>query len=259
MSGRASRRALPSVHIAALRKSEWFLPKATAQPRRHRLKLRERCFRRRNRRLLAGLDHGRHAAIRRSPAQFAGTWRGKVRCCAASARRFFPPFPSCRSAAVCGCWEPERFRVTLYQKQVPGTLITPGMGMRVGALAGVFGFLVNAVVTTVSFVAFRSTGDFRHAMQEQMDKQLASNPDPKVKEMMQQMFDWMSTPQGAATMMVLVLVVLAVRVSLFTAAGGALGASIVGPAARISVITGRCAMRSHRGPPHLLTGLAHFV
>ncbi|MGC2110860.1 MAG: hypothetical protein WA655_15170, partial [Candidatus Korobacteraceae bacterium] len=30
--------------------------------------------------------------------------------------------------------------VGLYQKQVPGTTITPGMGMRVGALAGVFGF-----------------------------------------------------------------------------------------------------------------------
>ncbi len=118
--------------------------------------------------------------------------------------------------------------VTLYQKQVSDTLITPGMGMKVGALAGVFGFLVNAVVTTVSFVAFRSNGDFRHAMQEQMDKQLASNPDPKVQEMMQHMIDWISTPQGAAAMMVLVLLVLAVVFLLFTAAGGALGASLTG-------------------------------
>src|SRR5580658_8494432 len=31
--------------------------------------------------------------------------------------------------------------VMLYQRQVPGTLITPGMGMRLGALAGVFGCL----------------------------------------------------------------------------------------------------------------------
>jgi hypothetical protein len=118
--------------------------------------------------------------------------------------------------------------VTLYQKQVPGTLITPGMGMRVGALAGVFGFMVNAVVTTVSFVAFRSNGDFRRALQEQMDKQLSSNPDPKVKEMMQRVLEWVATPQGAATMMVLVLVTLAVVFLLFTAAGGALGASLFG-------------------------------
>jgi hypothetical protein len=118
--------------------------------------------------------------------------------------------------------------VTLYRKQVPDTLITPGMGMRVGALAGVFGFIVNAVVSTVSFVAFRSNGDFRRALQEQMDKQLSSNPDPKVKEMMQRMLDWIGTPQGAATMMVLVLVTLAVVFLLFTAAGGALGASLFG-------------------------------
>ncbi len=118
--------------------------------------------------------------------------------------------------------------VTLYQKQVPGTLITPGMGMRVGALAGVFGFIVNAVVSTISFVAFRAKGDFRRAMQEQMDKQLSSNPDPKVREMAQRMLEWISTPQGAATMMVLVLVTLAIVFVLFTAAGGALGASMFG-------------------------------
>ena len=118
--------------------------------------------------------------------------------------------------------------VSLYQKQVPGTFVTPGMGMKVGALAGAFGFIVNAIVTTVSFVAFRSNGDFRHAMQEQIDKQMSSNPDPKVKEMMQHMLDWISTPQGAATMMVMVLVILAVVFLLFTAAGGALGASMFG-------------------------------
>jgi hypothetical protein len=118
--------------------------------------------------------------------------------------------------------------VSLYQRQMPGTLITPGMGMRVGALAGVFGFLMNAVVSTVSFVAFRSNGDFRRTMQEQMNKQMSSNPDPKVREMMQHMLEWIGTPQGAATMMVLVLMVLAVVFLLFSAAGGALGASLFG-------------------------------
>ena len=100
--------------------------------------------------------------------------------------------------------------------------------MRVGALAGVFGFLANAIVSTISFVAFRSNGDFRRAMQEQMDKQLSSNPDPKVREMAQRILEWIGTPQGAATMMVLILVTLAVFFLLFTAAGGALGASMFG-------------------------------
>jgi hypothetical protein len=116
--------------------------------------------------------------------------------------------------------------VSLYQKRAPETLITPGMGMKLGALAGLFGFMVNSVVSTVSFLTLRSRGDFRHAMEQQMQKQMASNPDPKVQEMMQRMFDWMTTPQGAATMIVFFLLIMGLVFVLFTAAGGALGASM---------------------------------
>lgn len=116
--------------------------------------------------------------------------------------------------------------VSLYQKRAPETLITPGMGMKLGALAGLFGFMVNSVVSTVSFLTFRSRGDFRHAMEQQMQKQMASNPDPKVQEMMQRMVGWMTTPQGAATIIVLFLLIMGVIFVLFTAAGGALGASM---------------------------------
>jgi hypothetical protein len=116
--------------------------------------------------------------------------------------------------------------VSLYQKRVPGTLITAGMGMKVGALAGVFGFVAHAIVTAVSFVTLRSTGEFRRTMEEQMQKQMSSNPDPKVQAMVQQMLDWISSPQGAATLIVLALLVMGVVFIIFTAAGGALGASM---------------------------------
>ena len=94
--------------------------------------------------------------------------------------------------------------VAMYRKQVPGTLVTPGMGMKLGALAGVFGFMVNAVVTVLSFALFRSNSDFRRAMQEQMEKQMANNPDPKAQAIVQHFMDWMSSPQGAATFVVLI-------------------------------------------------------
>ncbi len=116
--------------------------------------------------------------------------------------------------------------VSLYQKRMPEALITPGMGMKLGALAGLFGFMVNSVVSTVSFLTLRSRGDFRHAMEQQMQKQMAANPDPKVQEMMQRMVEWMSTPQGAATLIVLFLLIMGAIFVLFTAAGGALGASM---------------------------------
>ncbi len=118
--------------------------------------------------------------------------------------------------------------VALYQRRAPGTLITPGIGMKVGALAGVFAFVVNAVVVTVSFVAFRSGSEFRNALQTQMEKQISGSSDPKAQEIMRQMFDWINTPQGMATFMVLMLLVLAVTFVIFTAAGGALGASMFG-------------------------------
>jgi hypothetical protein len=118
--------------------------------------------------------------------------------------------------------------VHLYRRQVPDTVVTPGMGMKLGALSGAIGFVVNAIVTTADFVGRRSSGELQKAMQEQMKKQMASTPDPKMQETMQHMVDWMSTPQGAATMIILVLIFMGIVFVLFTAAGGALGASMTG-------------------------------
>jgi len=118
--------------------------------------------------------------------------------------------------------------VPLYRRRLPGATITPGMGMRLGALAGVFGFLFNAVTSLISFVALRNTGNFRHAMEEQMQTQMAGNSDPRVQQMMQNLLDYMSTPQGAATMIAIFLLIFGVVFVLLSAAGGAVGASISG-------------------------------
>lgn len=118
--------------------------------------------------------------------------------------------------------------VSFYQRQVPGTVITPGMGMKLGALSGAFGFIVHAIWTTVSFIALKSSNEFRRIFQEQMEKTLSSNPDPKAKELLDQFVTWMSSPIGLATLIVLSLLLVAVFFLIFTAAGGALGASVFG-------------------------------
>src|SRR5271166_781379 len=46
--------------------------------------------------------------------------------------------------------------VVLYQRRTPGTLITPGMGMRLGALTGVFAFVVYAVEIGRAFLVLLS-------------------------------------------------------------------------------------------------------
>lgn len=151
-------------------------------------------------------------------------WRGALVCGVAAGILSAVPYLS----LGCCLWMlgAGALSVSLYQKRVPGALITPGMGMKLGALAGVFGFAVNAVLSITSFVALRSSGSFRQRLQEQMQKQMASNPDPKVQAMVEQMVDWMSSPQGAAALMVAAMLVVAVAFVVFTAAGGALGASM---------------------------------
>ena len=114
--------------------------------------------------------------------------------------------------------------VWLYQRRVPGTIVTPGMGMRIGAVAGAIGYVATTIWTVLRFAS--NSQEFRTAMQEQMDKSLATNPDPRAQEIMRQFMGNLNTPQGLATFFVLILAIMGVVFVIFSAAGGALGASM---------------------------------
>ncbi len=114
--------------------------------------------------------------------------------------------------------------VWLYQRRVPGTFVTTGMGLRIGAASGVIGYVAMAIWSVLRFAAHSQ--EFRTALQEQIDKSLASNPDPRAQEIMRQFMNNLNTPQGLATFFVLILVIMAVVFVIFSAAGGALGASM---------------------------------
>jgi len=114
--------------------------------------------------------------------------------------------------------------VLLYQRRVPGAFVTSGMGLRIGAVAGVVGFVASTVWSVFRFAA--NSGEFRSTLQEQMDKSIASNPDPRAQEIMRQLMSNLNSPEGLATFFVLLLVIMAVVFVVFSAAGGALGASM---------------------------------
>ena len=165
-----------------------------------------------------------HPPPKAAAIQWDLAWRGALLCGVAAGLLSSVPLISIGcclwmlgAGAIC---------VSLYQKRVPGTLITPGMGMKLGALAGAFGFAVYAIASTATFMAMRSGATFRRAMEDQMQRQMASNPDPKAQAMLEQLIDWVITPQGAATIIVVGLLVMGVVFVIFTAAGGALGASM---------------------------------
>lgn len=114
--------------------------------------------------------------------------------------------------------------VWLYQRRVPGTIVTSGMGMRIGAVSGVIGYVATTIWSVLRFAS--NSQEFRTAMQEQMDKSLAANPDPRAQEIMRQFVGNLNTPQGLATFFVIILAIMAIVFVIFSAAGGALGASI---------------------------------
>ena len=114
--------------------------------------------------------------------------------------------------------------VWLYQRRVPGTFVTPGMGMRIGAVAGAIGYVATTIWTVLRFAS--NSQEFRTAMQQQMDKLLAANPDPHAQEIMRQFMGDLNTPQGLATFFVLILAIMGIVFVIFSAAGGALGASM---------------------------------
>lgn len=114
--------------------------------------------------------------------------------------------------------------VWLYQRRVPGSTVTPGMGMRIGAAAGAIGYVATTIWSVLSFAS--NSQEFRAAMQAQIDKSMASNPDPRAQEIMRQFVGNLNTPQGLATFFVLIMAIMAVVFVIFSAAGGALGASL---------------------------------
>src|ERR1700761_1407204 len=119
----------------------------------------------------AGSQSSTAYALQPSAIRWELAWRGAVLCGIGAAILSAVPFVSLGcclwmlgAGAVC---------VNLYRRQVPGTVVTPGMGMKLGAPSGGSVFVVNAIITTAAFVGRRSSGEFQQAMQEQMKKQLA--------------------------------------------------------------------------------------
>jgi len=111
-----------------------------------------------------------------------------------------------------------------YGRNVAHTAITPSMGMKLGALTGLFGALPIAIMTVASFAAIGAKPELSQSLQDQIRRQMPANADPKMQEMVQNMLAWVSTPQGEATMVLFLVLVFVV----LSAAGGALGASFSG-------------------------------
>lgn len=120
----------------------------------------------------------------------------------------------------------------MYQRRVPAAVVRPGTGMRIGALAGAFAFVITAIMSTVLF-ATQGT-QLRELMEEQLRASVAKAPDPRSQEIMQQFIAKLGTPEGMATFFLWVMLLIAVIFILFSALGGALRASMAARRRRVS-------------------------
>jgi heme exporter protein D len=113
--------------------------------------------------------------------------------------------------------------VLLYRRRVPGVIPTNGMGARIGALAGLFGFAVFVVFMALQMLVLHGTGQLRQLMQQVLQQAASQNADPRAQQVLQRL----ASPQGLALMLTLVLVLAFFAFLLLSSLGGALGAYLL--------------------------------
>jgi len=113
--------------------------------------------------------------------------------------------------------------VIFYRRRNPSANPTAGMGARLGALAGLSGFGILALLLIVQVTVFHSGGQLKQTVMEAVRQAATRRPDPAA----QQALEFLNTPQGFAVMLVIGMgFVLAVFVVL-AGLGGAIGAAFL--------------------------------
>jgi flagellar biosynthesis protein FlhB len=112
----------------------------------------------------------------------------------------------------------------MYRRRVPQATLTPGLGARIGAVTGLFGFGVFAVIMGLELLATRDSGRFRQLLQQVIEQAAARNSDPQAQQAMQQLM----TPAGMAMMITIVFVLFLAAFLSLSSVGGALGAWLLG-------------------------------
>jgi hypothetical protein len=113
--------------------------------------------------------------------------------------------------------------VLFYNRRRPGTELTGGAGARIGAVAGLFAFVLFAVLMGAQLAAMSGGGKLRENMMQVMQQSAARNPSPEAQEMMQKLM----TPEGIALMVVIVFIMFLVMFVGLSSIGGVLGARLL--------------------------------
>lgn len=129
--------------------------------------------------------------------------------------------PLLRAGFVLGMAVGGAICVALYHRRQPLAQLTSAMGARLGAAAGLFGFVLFAAVQSLMLL-FSPGPEIREAIRDAIRQAAMQNPDPKVQEMMQSLL----TPEGMAVIVILAMALFLVMFVVFGVIGGGLWASL---------------------------------
>jgi hypothetical protein len=118
------------------------------------------------------------------------------------------------------------FAVTLYRRRSSLLLMSATIGSKIGALAGVLGFLFFALFTSaylaIAIIVLHKGDEIRGLFRSVLEQAASSNQDPRAQAISQ----WMQTPEGLALVVVFTMFLFLLAFLLFSTAGGIFAASI---------------------------------
>jgi len=113
--------------------------------------------------------------------------------------------------------------VLLYRRRSWSGDPSPRTGFWLGALSGIVGFLIFAVLAGTQVLLPHGRNDIRDAMVEAIHRQQARTPDPQAR----QMLDYFLTPHGFVVMMIVGMIFTGVIFVLLSGVGGSISAALL--------------------------------
>lgn len=113
--------------------------------------------------------------------------------------------------------------VRLYQRRVAGAMLTSGTGARLGAVAGVLGFVFFTIFTAIEVLVFHAGGELHDALIQAVQQSISRTSDPQAQQALQ----YLKSPPGLALIMTMGLAIMFVVFLIFSSVGGALSAALL--------------------------------
>jgi zinc-ribbon domain len=114
--------------------------------------------------------------------------------------------------------------VVIYRRRQHLGVMSAGMGARLGAMAGVMGFVIFGLLSLLQMLAMRGTGQLRTALEQALKTSVAHSGNPEAQQIVQQFL----TPEGLRLLLALGIVLMLVLFVALSSLGGAIAATVVG-------------------------------